>query len=417
MDGGRDMTTVEPHTGSLDDFGRRDDPSPEFIEDLRRRFPVDAELDAMLVRKMQRRNGSQYQRVTLDELVGYLESMLADTVDGPFTISDSRWLSGGASKMQMRVTLQWTDPHRGDVTDVLVVRMDPAESLNATSRKQEAEILGVVGDVLPVPTVRWLDASGEWFPEPALIYDFASGVTKPTATDSGAVSGLGTMFGPELRKRLGRQFVDQLAALHSLDPTRLDLRWFDRPEPGTTQAAEWKLNHYQRVWEEDRGEDLPLMDVAGHWLRRNLPVVDHVSIIHGDYRSGNFLFDESTSDITAWLDWEYCHLGDRHRDLAWATDATFGHTDPETGDYLVCGLFTEEEFLREYERASGFTVDRERLAYYKIANTYQLIVATRATAYRISRLGKTHQDVLLSWVGGMVPVLSRQLIDLLKERI
>lgn len=105
------------------------------------------------------------------------------------------------------------------------------------------------------------------------------------------------------------------------------------------------------------------MDVAARWLRRNLPTVDTVSVIHGDYRSGNFLFDEESSQITAWLDWEYCHLGDRHRDLAWATDATFGHRDPATGEYLVCGLFSEEEFLQKYCEASGFEVDRERLAY------------------------------------------------------
>ncbi|NKY64533.1 phosphotransferase family protein [Gordonia rubripertincta] len=403
-----------PETGSFD---LRDRPTAEFIESMRARFPVDSELDAMLVRKLRRRTSSSYQRITLDDFVACLESLLRDNIDGDFVVSDARWLSGGASKMQMRFTLEWQDPDRGRVTDVMVVRMDPAESLNATSRSQEAQILIAVGSVLPVPTVRWLDESGRWFPEPALVYDFAVGVTKPTQSSTGTVSGLGTMFGPRLRATLGTQFVEQLAALHSLDVDALNLPSFDRPAPGTSQAAEWKLNQYQRVWEEDRGEDFPLMDVAARWLRRNLPTVDTVSVIHGDYRSGNFLFDEESSQITAWLDWEYCHLGDRHRDLAWATDATFGHRDPATGEYLVCGLFSEEEFLKKYCEASGFEVDRERLAYYKISNTYQLIVATRATAYRISRLGKTHQDVLLAWVSGMVPVLSRQLVDLLKERI
>ncbi|HEY5857794.1 MAG TPA: phosphotransferase family protein [Aldersonia sp.] len=404
-------------SNAIDDFDIRDNPPKSFISDMRQRFPVDTELDAILVRKMERRSESSYQRVTLDEFGHYLDALLRANIAGDYSVSDVRWLAGGASKMQMRFTLDWTDPERGEVKDTLVVRMDPSESLNATSRKQEAEILSAVNGVVPVPRVRWLDDTGRWFPEPALVYDFASGVTKPTETETGSVSGLGTVFGTQLREQLGVQFVDQLAALHAIDVNTLQLTHFDRPQPGTTQAAEWKLNQYQRVWEEDRGEDFPLMDVAAQWLRRNVPVVDHVSIIHGDYRSGNFLFDEDSGAITAWLDWEYCHLGDRHRDLAWATDATFGHTDPATGDYLVCGLFTEGEFLRRYEASSGFTVDLDRLAYYKISNTFQLIVATLATAYRVARLGKTHQDVLLAWVEGMVPVLSRQLLDLLKERI
>ena len=38
-----------------------------------------------------------------------------------------------------------------------------------------------------------------------------------------------------------------------------------------------------------------------------------------------------------------------------------------------------------------------------------------ASNYRIARLGKSHQDILLTRVEGMVPVISRQLIELLKE--
>lgn len=269
--------------------------------------------------------------------------------------------------------------------------------------------------VLPVPRVFWLDEEAKWFPEPALVYEFVSGVTKPTATHTGSVSGLGTTFGSELRQVLGAQFVEHLAALHTLDVSTLPLDSFDKPEAGTTQAAEWKLNQYRRVWEEDRGEDFPLLDVAANWLSRNLPTVDRISVVHGDFRSGNFLFDEESQRITSWLDWEYCHLGDRHRDLAWATDATFGHVDHVTGEYLVCGLFTEHDFLDRYTAASGLAVDPDLLVYYKISNTYQLIVATLATAYRITHLGKTHQDVMLYWVRGMVPVLSRQLVALLKE--
>jgi aminoglycoside phosphotransferase (APT) family kinase protein len=41
--------------------------------------------------------------------------------------------------------------------------------------------------------------------------------------------------------------------------------------------------------------------------------------VHGDYRSGNFLLDEGSGRITATLDWESGHLGDRHADLAYCT--------------------------------------------------------------------------------------------------
>lgn len=398
-------------------FDLRNDPPPEFIAEMRRRFPVEPELDRMLVRKLERRAGDSYVHMTLEEFVGCLDALLRDNIDGHYEIANARWLTGGASKIQLGCELAWTDPDRGRVVDPLVVRMDPAESLNATSRRQEAEILQAVRGVLPVPRVFWLDADARWFPQPAMVYEFVPGVTKPTVATTGAVSGLGTVFGDRLRPPLGDQFIRHLAAMHTLEVGTLDLPSFSRPEPGTSQAAEWKLNQYQRVWEEDRGDDFPLADVAVSWLRRNVPVIDRVSVVHGDYRSGNFLFDEESADITAWLDWEYCHLGDRHRDLAWVTDATFGHVGQNSSAYLVSGLFTEDEFVRRYEESSGLPVDRERLTYYKVANTYQLLVATLATAYRIAGLAKTHQDVLLSWVKGMVPVLSQQLLDLLQKEL
>ncbi|WP_454174829.1 hypothetical protein [Gordonia sputi] len=93
-----------PETGSFD---LRDRPTAEFIESMRARFPVDSELDAMLVRKLRRRTSSSYQRITLDDFVACLESLLRDNIDGDFVVSDARWLSGGASKMQMRFTLEW----------------------------------------------------------------------------------------------------------------------------------------------------------------------------------------------------------------------------------------------------------------------------------------------------------------------
>ncbi|WP_460756856.1 phosphotransferase family protein [Nocardiopsis oceani] len=380
---------------------------------MRRRFEIDSELDRQLVRKLEQRGNGAYQHIGLDEFVACFESMLEASIGSGFEVTNACWFAGGASKIQLGCDLTWTDPVRGRVTDDLVVRMDPAESLNATSRRQEGEVLTAVSGHLPVPRVLWLDEEARWFLQPALVYTRMAGVAKPELTDSGAVSGLGTNFGPDLRRPLGEQFVSHLAALHTLEVGSLELPSFDKPAVDTVDAPRWKLNQYRRVWEEDRSEDFRLVDAAASWLGRNLPTVDRVSLLHGDYRSGNFLFDEQDARITAWLDWEYTHLGDRHRDLAWVTDATFGHTDPETGMYLVSGLFTEEDFLARYEEASGLPVDRNRLHYYKVANTHQLLVATLATATRISFLGKTHQNVLLAWVRGMTPVLSQQLLRLL----
>jgi aminoglycoside phosphotransferase (APT) family kinase protein len=245
--------------------------------------------------------------------------------------------------------------------------------------------------------VYWADPNGKWFPEPALIYAFAEGSTKPRA-HVGKVAGIGTNFGPELRTRLAPQFIDYLAKIHNFDHTKVPFAAFDRPEVGTTQSALWQLNRARRIWEEDRGEELPLMEVAANWLEDNLPVLDQVSVVHGDYRGGNFLFNEETADITAILDWERGYLGDRHRDLAWTTAEQYGHWSEDGKTFLASGIAPVDEFLERYEKASGLAVDPRRLNYYRLFNCYQIVVTALASSYRVVHLGKTHQDVLIAWI-------------------
>ena len=392
-------------------------PTPAFIQEMRDRFPVEPEVDALFVRKMQRRSGPEYSRLSLADLRGYIEKMLAAVGVANYTLGDLRWFTGGVSKIQLGFTLEWTASDGKPRNERMVVRMDPNEGSNTTSRLREFELLRAFENILPVPRPFWLDREGDWFPEPALIYEFAEGVTKPTATATGQVSGMGTNFGHRLREKLAPQFMDQLARIHAFDHTAHSFESIAAPGVGTTQSAQWQLNRALRIWEEDRCEDLPLMDVAAAWLEDNLPPLDVVSMVHGDYRSGNFLFDEESGRINAWLDWERAHLGDRHRDLAWTTHPSFGHYSEDGKIYYVCGLVPMDEFYDRYTAASGLSVDPVRLEYYRILNCFQIIASVTATATRVASLGKSHQDILLTRVKGMESITGRELVRLLKGKI
>ena len=398
-------------------FKLGDEPTPAFIQQMRDRFPVEPEVDALFVRKMQRRSGPEYSRLSLDDLRRSIERMLGDLGIADYILTDLRWFTGGVSKIQLGFTLEWGDSAAGRRKERMVVRMDPNEGSNTTSRLREFELLRAFEGIVPVPRPFWLDRDGRWFPEPALIYEFAEGVTKPTATTTGQVSGMGTNFGPALREKLAPQFMDQLARIHALDYAAHTFESMVTPGVGTTQSAQWQLNRALRIWEEDRCEDLPLMDVAAAWLRDNMPALDVVSMVHGDYRSGNFLFDEATGRVNAWLDWERAHLGDRHRDLAWTTHPSFGHYGEDGRTYYVCGLVPMDEFYDRYTEVSGLSVDPARLEYYRILNCFQIIASVAATATRVAHLGKSHQDILLTRVKGMESITGRELLRLLKGKI
>ncbi|HSW19136.1 MAG TPA: phosphotransferase family protein [Ramlibacter sp.] len=375
----------------------RNNPSAAFIERMRAQFPTEREADLMLTRKMQRRASGGFSGVSFEAMNGYITQLLKAHVNSDFSVSEPRWLSGGASKIQMGFTLHWSEPGVGPTATRLVARMEPAESLNSTSRLREYEMLSAFSGVIPVPKVYWVDPDGSWFPEPALIYAFADGTTKPRA-QQGRVAGIGTNFGPGLRERLAPDFIEYLARIHTFDPAGYPFKAFDMPQTGSVESALWQLNRARRIWEEDRGEDLPLMEVAGSWLERNLPTLDRVSVVHGDYRGGNFLFDEETAKITAVLDWERGYLGDRHRDLAWTTAEQYGHWSEDGKTFLASGIAPVDELLARYEAVSGLTVDPGKLRFWRIFNCYQIVVTALASSYRVARLGKTHQDVLIAWI-------------------
>ncbi len=79
----------------------KDRPSPEWIAALRRRFTVEPAVDRLLTRKLQRRAGPPYRPLTLEQLSEGVQALLAARIEGAFSLADARWLSGGASKLQM----------------------------------------------------------------------------------------------------------------------------------------------------------------------------------------------------------------------------------------------------------------------------------------------------------------------------
>jgi aminoglycoside phosphotransferase (APT) family kinase protein len=402
------MNSLNPLTAGAQPVDR-DRPDAQFIAAMRERYPTEREIDWAFTRRLQRRAEGPFKAPSLDEMTGHLHRLLREQLSGPYEVRDAAWLGGGGSKLQMRFTLDTEQPYKGHRSRVLVLRMEPAESLNPSSRLREAQIITALQGKVPVPEMYWVDREGRWFPEPALIYSFSSGVAKPTQFSNKRVTGLGTNFGPDLRRKLGLQFVRHLATVHTREPAQADLSSFDFPGLGSTEAARWQVNRALRCWEEDREQPMPLLEVARHWLERNLPTLDHASLIHGDYRSGNFLFDEASGEITAVLDWERCTIGDRHRDIAWATSEAIGHHDESGRRFLVCGLLPLEEFIAEYERASGLKVDARRLHFYTVLCRYQQAATVLGTSYRVVRLRRSHQDILLSRIEAASYVLLEEL--------
>src|SRR3546814_8545996 len=92
------------------------------------------------------------------------------------------------------------------------------------------------------------------------------------------------------------------------------------------------------------------MALATQWLADNMPDTADLVMLHGDYRTGNYLFDEASGEVTALLDWELARIGDYLEDLGWVLIEIFGSVDSD-GIFRANALFEREEFNSEYERS------------------------------------------------------------------
>ncbi|MEU7812223.1 phosphotransferase family protein [Pseudonocardia sp. NPDC049154] len=284
----------------------------------------------------------------------------------------------------------------GTESERAVLRIKTPGSGVLTHVGRECRMMEVAAEVMPVPPPRLYTQDPAYFGAPAMLTDFALGVQAPRGQPVRA-SGMGTRYPEPLRSSLGPQFVRHVAALHAR-PTDTLPEGFERPRPGTTDALDWRLTFWGRLWDEDRIEEHPTMCLARDWLWENRPPVDAVSLLHGDYRNGNFLFDEESGRITAVIDWEMTWVGDRHADLAYTMFRSFG--DREDGRFLVAGLVESGDFTRRYEAESGLGIDAERLAYYFVFNMYWSNVSMLGTGLRNARAGMTQLDVMYQTMMG-----------------
>ena len=369
---------------------------------------IEPAVQAVIDRMIAKRAHGPYSARSKDDVAAGLQRLFAAQGYRNVTLTDMNRLSGGASKEMFMFTLHHAgllEPER------LVLRMDPLESIIETSRQREAEVIRAMQGTVPVPEVRYVDHEGEFLGQSGVITRFVSGVTKPTDS-GGAVTGIGTNYGDRIAS-IAPQFLNNLVAIHNFDWRSADLPSFKAPTAYPKQAALWQTNWYVRIWEQTAPEQIPLVSLIHRWLRENAPECHELSLIHADYRMGNFMFDEKSGQMTAVLDWELAHIGDFHEDVAYVTQKLFGLVN-EKGQFMCCGLFLRDDYLAEYQRLSGRTINPETLRYYEVVNAWKSVVHTFASCLRVAKDGNNHQDILLSWLASVGHLFLYAIVDYIR---
>lgn len=290
-----------------------------------------------------------------DALRVRLERFLSADVGAPVAVTSLRRLSTGLSWMTAAVTADLPSAHPAPAD--LILKLGPTFGLMSpySARPQALAGMSFAGTTVPVPPVRWFSDDDAVLGGPFLISDRVAG-----SALNPFVAGYEASLLADLRA-LGVQFAATLAAIHACDWRSQPIAAL-APEPAAGAHAQREVLGWRERARRWALRPVPMLDLAGTWLEKNCPPNAQPCIVHGDYRVGNFL---STDDqITAILDWEMVHVGDRHEDLAWAA----------MPEFRLSGLISLQDFKRHYHCYGGAAIDDDVLDYYLVFCLYKLAV-------------------------------------------
>lgn len=266
----------------------------------------------------------------------------------------------------------------------LVLRTDaPSVIAESHGRAEEFALLKVAQDTgVTVPEPLWLctdpTVMGQDF---YVMRRVAGGAAGHIVTKAAAEQG----HGAELAAALARE----LARIHTISPdscAAASLAFLGEPPVDPAGAAIARLRgHLDR-----HPLAHPALEWGLRWAERNKTSNAKISLVHNDFRTGNYMVDEGR--LTAVLDWEFANWGEPAADIGWfcAKCWRFG-TSGEAG-----GIADRETFYRAYEAASGRAVDAERVFYWEVMAHLRWAVTAILQGERHVTGGETSLDLALT---------------------
>ena len=272
-------------------------------------------------------------------------------------VSNFERIAGGASRETFRFTLRYKDGAEA-VERKLILRRDMPSSLLESERRTEfAAYKAFFGTGIPVPEMLWLE-------EDASHLDFPFFVAQELAGYNADPALMQTEAYAPHREKIGRQMWTYLGQIARQDPLALG---YDAIAPVPDPANAWReqLDYWDGVLTDDAVRAEPVLRAVIRWMRRNPPPpAQKLSVVHGDYRTGNYLYD-TNGDIKGILDWEMTHIGDPLEDLGWSLNHIWCYAK----DQRRGGLLMRDEAIRVWEEASGLVADPAAIKWWELFAT------------------------------------------------
>ncbi|HVA77327.1 MAG TPA: phosphotransferase family protein [Candidatus Binataceae bacterium] len=194
---------------------------------------------------------------------------------------------------------------------------------------------------------------------------------------------------PELRRKVSEGMVDLLIALQSVDWRAAGLEGFGRPDGYLERQLKRWVDQLERTLPYTR--PLPVMEKVRDWLRDRLPASPPATIVHGDFKLDNVMWDPSGARprVIALFDWEMSTIGDPLADLGWMLTYWSDPADSEERRAVVSSMEVAPGYL---VRAAMAELYRERsgramkdFTFYEVFSLFKLAIILEGSYSRYLR--------------------------------
>ena len=203
------------------------------------------------------------------------------------------------------------------------------------------------------------------------------------------------------REILGQTLGCQLAKIHSIRPPVAELDFLKMPDAHPAINVIMSLRQYL----DEMSEIRPVLEWGLRWAELNTPVAPEITLIHQDFRSGNYLLD--SEGLNGILDWEFAAWGDPMSDLGWfcAECWRFSHPELEAG-----GISSRRAFYEGYESDSGISIDETAVFFWELIAHIRWAVIALQQANR--HLSGTQRSLELALTGRLLPDLELRILNM-----
>ena len=209
-------------------------------------------------------------------------------------------------------------------------------------------------------------------------------------------------FGPVTRRTIYEQLVDTLADLHVIDAQGAELGDFGR----SGNYFERQVARWTRQYRDSQTDFIPEVERLIAFLPESLPQQSRTSIVHGDYRIDNVLYD-GDGTLTAVLDWELATLGDPLADFSYLAMQWMMPADGGAGldgvDLAALGIPPLDEMAERYSARSGVPV-ADQLDWYFAYNLFRLTGIVQGIKKRV--IDGTASSTKAAEMAARVPMLA-----------